>query len=71
MLEYGEGIHTIRLSAQILGDVVFSAVDGTTLTETIWVYSKMALRELVVNRKCLIGQGAANERSKFERHPRR
>jgi len=50
MLEYGRGFVPSTFTL-ILGDVVFSAVDGTTLAETVWVYGKMALRELVVNRK--------------------
>jgi hypothetical protein len=50
MLEYGKGIIPSAFPL-ILGDVVFSAVDGTTLVETIWTYGKMALRELLVNRK--------------------
>lgn len=35
----------------MLGDVLFSALDGTTLAETVWPCAKMALRELVVKRK--------------------
>ena len=50
MLEYGRGFITSSFPL-ILGDVVFSAVDGTTLAETVWTYGKMALRELMVNRK--------------------
>jgi len=46
-LEQGTG----RLVLRILGDVVFSSVDGTTLAETVWTYGKMALRKLMVNRK--------------------
>lgn len=50
MLEYGRGFIPSAFPL-ILGDVVFSAVDGTTLAETIWTYGKMAFRELLVNRK--------------------
>ena len=50
MLEYGRGFIPSAFPL-ILGDVVFSAVDGTTLAETVWIYGKMALREMVVNRK--------------------
>jgi len=50
MLEYGRGFVPAAFPL-ILGDVVFSAFDGTTLAETVWVYGKMALRKLVVNRK--------------------
>jgi C-8 sterol isomerase len=50
MLEYGRGFIPSAFPL-ILGDVVFSAVDGTTLAETVWAYGKMALRELMVNRK--------------------
>ena len=50
MLEYGRGF-ILSAFPLILGDVLFSAVDGTTLVETVWTYGKMALRELVVNRK--------------------
>ena len=50
MLEYGRGFIASSFPL-ILGDVVFSAVDGATLAETIWTYGKMALRELVINRK--------------------
>ena len=50
MLEYGRGFVPAAFPL-ILGDVLFSALDGTTLAETVWVYGKMALRELVVNRK--------------------
>jgi len=50
MLEYGRGFIPSSFPL-ILGDVLFSAVDGTTLVETVWTYGKMALREMVVNRK--------------------
>jgi hypothetical protein len=50
MLEYGRGFIPSSFPL-ILGDVLFSAVDGKTLTETVMMYGKMALRELVVNRK--------------------
>lgn len=50
MLEYGRGFIPAAFPL-ILGDVVFSAVDGTTLAETVWTYGKMALRELMINRK--------------------
>jgi C-8 sterol isomerase len=50
MLEYGRGFIPSSFPL-ILGNVLFSAVDGTTLAETVWTYGKMALRELVVNRK--------------------
>lgn len=50
MLEYGRGFVPAAFPL-ILGDVIFSAVDGTTLAETVWSYGKMALRELFVNRK--------------------
>jgi ERG2 and Sigma1 receptor like protein len=50
MLEYGRGFIPSAFPL-ILGDVLFSAVDGTTLVETVWAYVKMALRELAVNRK--------------------
>ena len=50
MLEYGRGFLPAAFPL-ILGDVVFSAFDGTTLAETVWMYGKMALRELLVNRK--------------------
>ncbi len=50
MLEYGRGFIPSAFPL-ILGDVVFSAVDGTTLAETVWLYGKMALRELIVNQK--------------------
>jgi len=50
MLEYGKGFIPSSFPL-ILGDVLFSAVDWTTLAETVWTYSKMALRELLINRK--------------------
>jgi C-8 sterol isomerase len=50
MLEYGRGFVPASLPL-ILGDVIFSALDGTTLAETLWIYGKMALRELLVNGK--------------------
>ncbi|CAG1022216.1 hypothetical protein MTYM_01558 [Methylococcales bacterium] len=50
MLEYGRGSVPAAFPL-ILGDVLFSAVDFTTLADTVWVYGKMALRELVLNRK--------------------
>ena len=50
MLEYGRGFVPAAFP-RIFGDVVFSALDGTTLVETVSIYGKMALRELVVNGK--------------------
>jgi C-8 sterol isomerase len=50
MLEYGRGFVPAAFPL-ILGDVIFSALDGTTLIETVWTYGKMALRELLVNGK--------------------
>jgi C-8 sterol isomerase len=50
MLEYGRGFIPAAFP-RILGDVVFSALDGRTLVETVWTYGKMSLRELIVNRK--------------------
>jgi len=50
MLEYGRGFVPAAFPL-ILGDVIFSALDGTTLADTVWAYGKMALRELLVNRK--------------------
>jgi len=47
MLEYGRGFVPAAFPL-ILGDVAFSALDGTT---TVWVDGTMALRELLVNRK--------------------
>lgn len=50
MLEYGRGFVPAAFPL-ILGDVIVSALDGTTLVDTVWTYAKMAWRELVVNRK--------------------
>lgn len=50
MLEYGRGFVPAAFPL-VLGDVIFSAADGTTLVETVWIYGKMALRELLVNGK--------------------
>lgn len=50
MLEYGRGFVPAAFPL-ILGDVIFSAFDGITLAETAWAYGRMALRELLVNRK--------------------
>jgi C-8 sterol isomerase len=50
MLEYGRGFVPASLPL-ILGDVFFSALDGTTLAETVWIYGKMDLRELLLNGK--------------------
>lgn len=50
MLEYGRGLVPAAFPL-VLGDVIFSALDGTTLIETVWGYGKMALRELFVNGK--------------------
>ncbi len=50
VLEYGRGFVPAAFPL-VLGDVIFSALDGTTLIETVWMYGKMALRELLVNGK--------------------
>lgn len=50
ILEYGRGWVPSSLPL-VLGDVIFSAVDGTTLADTVWTYGKMAVRELLMNGK--------------------
>lgn len=50
LLEYGRGCVPAAFPL-ILGDVIFSAADGTTLVETIWRYGTMALRELLIHGK--------------------
>lgn len=50
LLEYGRGCVPAAFPL-ILGDLIFSAVDGTTLVETVWRYGTMALRELLIHGK--------------------
>ena len=46
MLEYGRGLVPLALPLA-LGDAVFSCMDGTTIARTLWVYGKLAVRELL------------------------
>jgi len=50
MLEYGLGFIPSAFPL-ILGDVLFSAVDGATLAGTVWAYGRLTLRELLSNGK--------------------
>jgi hypothetical protein len=46
ILEYGRGIIPSALPVG-LADAVFSAVDGRTIWKTLWIYGRLAVKELL------------------------